>query len=149
MNLINLIINLRKVNICSYYKLFNYQYILKQYRTNDWENYLDKSKLNKFQKNLIHRDTNFEIFLINWPVEYESKIHNHASNGCLMKILQGNLQEKIYSNQLDLLENNIKNEGDISYIDDFIGYHSINNDRDFNANTIHVYSPPLHETDYF
>ena len=34
------------------------------------------------------------MFLINWPIEYQSNIHNHADYGCLMKVLQGNLQEK-------------------------------------------------------
>lgn len=149
MNLTNLISNLRRVDISNYHKLFRYHIFLKQYRTDDWLNYLDKSNLNKFQKNLIQRDKNFEVFLINWPVEYESNIHNHASHGCLMKILQGNLKENIYSTQLDLLETKIKNKGNVSYIDDSIGYHSIHNQYDFNATSIHVYSPPLHKTDYF
>ena len=149
MNLTNLISNLRRVDISQYHKLFRYQCVLNNYRSNDWLDYLDKSKVNNFQKNLIQRDNDFEMFLINWPIEYESKIHNHADYGCLMKVLQGNLQENIYSKQLDLLETKFKRKGDVSYIDDSIGYHSINTLNDLSSVSIHIYSPPLHKTDYY
>ena len=149
MNLTNLISNLRKVDISNYHKLFRYQVFLKQYKSNDWLNYLDKSKVNNFQKNLIQRDENFELFLINWPIEYQSNIHNHAENGCLMKVVQGELQENIYSKQLDLLETKFKTKGNVSYIDDSIGYHSIYNNNDFTSSSLHVYSPPLHKTHYY
>ena len=149
MNLTNLISNLRRVDISNYNKLFRYNVLLKNYRTEDWLEYLDKSKIYKYQKNLIHRDKQFEMYLINWPIEYQSTIHNHAVNGCLMKVLQGQLQEKIYTDQLDFIESNLKYKGDVSYIDDTIGYHSINNNDTNNATTLHIYSPPLHKTVYY
>ena len=149
MNLTNLISNLRRVDISKYNKLFRYQCFLNNYRSNDWLHFLDKTKINNFQKNLIQRDNNFEMFLINWPVEYQSNIHNHADYGCLMKVLQGSLQENIYSKQLDLLETKFKTKGNVSYIDDSIGYHSINTLNDLSSVSIHIYSPPLHKTDYY
>ena len=149
MNLTNLISNLRRVDISNYNKLFRYSALLKNYRTEDWIEYLDKSKIQKFQKNIIHRDNQFEMYLINWPIEYQSTIHNHAENGCLMKVLQGHLEEKIYTDQLDFIESNLKYKGDISYIDDTIGFHSVNNNDTINATTLHIYSPPLHKTEYF
>ena len=149
MNLTNLISKLRKVDISNYNKLFRYNMFLKNYKTEDWLNYLDKSQIHNFQKNLVLRDNQFEIYLINWPFEYISNIHNHAENGCLMKVLQGQLQEELYTDKLDLIETNIKYKGDVSYIDNSIGYHSINNRAPFNTTSLHVYSPPLHKTDYY
>ena len=149
MNLTNLISNLRRVDISNYNKLFRYSALLKNYRTEDWIEYLDKSKIQKFQKNIIHRDNQFEMYLINWPIEYQSTIHNHAENGCLMKVLQGHLEEKIYTDKLDFIESKLKYKGDISYIDDTIGFHSVNNNDTINATTLHIYSPPLHKTEYF
>ena len=149
MNLTNLISNLRRVDISNYNKLFRYSALLKNYRTEDWIEYLDKSKIYKYQKNLIQRDEQFEVHLINWPTQYQSTIHNHAENGCLMKVLQGQLEENIYTDQLDFIESNLKCKGDISYIDDTIGYHSVSNNDTINSISLHIYSPPLHKTDYY
>ena len=149
MNLTNLISNLRRVDISNYNKLFRYGVLLKNYRTEEWIEYLDKSKIYKYQKNLIHQDKQFEMYLINWPQQYQSTIHNHSVNGCLMKVLQGQLEEKIYTDQLDFIESNLKYKGDVSYIDDTIGYHSISNNDTINTISLHIYSPPLHKTDYF
>ena len=73
------------------------------------------------------------MYLINWPVEYQSTIHNHADYGCLMKVLQGSLQEKIYTDQLDFIESKFIYKGDVSYIHDSIGFHSICNNDSFNT----------------
>ena len=34
----------------------------------------------------------------------KSKIHNHAAHGCLMKILDGKIEENLYNSQLDLMD---------------------------------------------
>ena len=59
MNLTNLISNLRRVDISNYHKLFRYHIFLKQYRTDDWLKYLNKSNLNNLQKNLIQQGKKF------------------------------------------------------------------------------------------
>lgn len=148
-NLRYLINNFRKSNISWNTPLFKYQHCLKEYTAPDWKNYVDKDRINEFQKNLIHRDKNFEIFLIHWPKDYISQIHNHSSNGCLLKMLEGNLVERIYSPQLDFLDEYYRYSQEISYLDNKIGYHSIENISNKNSNSIHIYSPPLHETEYY
>ena len=62
--------------------------------------------------------------------------------------LQGQLEENIYTGQLDFIESS-KCKGDISYIDDTIGYHSVSNNDTINSISLHIYSPPLHKTDYY
>ena len=71
-----------------------------------------------------------------------SKIHNHSSNGCWLKILQGSIEEKIYNNKFDIIKYNIQNIGDISFIKDEIGYHSIQNTENDITVSLHVYNPP-------
>ncbi len=148
-NLGYLVSRLRNVNFSRSQKLFKYESILKSYKSSDWNNFLNPKYINQFQKNLVHRDQQFEIYLINWPYEYAGGIHNHSENGCLLKILKGGLRENIYHTNLDLLESKEKYAPDISYLDDSIGYHSIRNINTTNSISLHIYSPTYHTTQYF
>lgn len=145
----NLISSLRSVNISAYQKLFRYETFLRSYTSPDWNNFVNQKNINLFQKNLVHRDKQFEIFLINWPIDYQSQIHNHAEYGCLLKVLKGGLQERIYHPNLDLLDVKDRNCNSISYLDDSIGYHRVRNTNITNSVSLHIYSPPFHSTQYF
>lgn len=149
MNLGNLIRNLNLVDISKYNKLFRYQVFLQNYNNQDWKKHLDICKLDKFQRNLVSREEQFEIYIINWPGNWESKIHDHANYGCLLKVLDGNLEETIYSPQLELLKTNYLRKKSVGYLDNTIGFHSVKNKDYSNSVSIHVYSPPLHKTEYF
>ena len=145
----NLISGLRQINISRTQKLFRYELFLRSYNSPDWNNFVNYQKINEFQKNLVHRDLDFEIFLINWPIDYQSKIHNHSENGCLLKVLKGNLLENIYHPNLELLDSKKRYTHQISYLDDSIGYHNVQNIDTTNSVSMHIYSPPYHSTQYF
>ena len=69
-----------------------------------------------------------DIYFFKWKPNIQTKIHNHSSSGCLMILLNGNLQENIYDSSLQLVEKKIYNKFlNISYIYDKIGYHDIQN----------------------
>ena len=61
---------------------------------------------------------------------------------CFYKILEGNLIEYLYDNNINLIEMKNLPKNDINYIDDTIGYHKMNNNEDYGAVSIHLYSPP-------
>ena len=42
----------------------------------------------------LYRNNDFEILLINWDKHQGSPIHNHADNGCVLKMMKGELFEK-------------------------------------------------------
>ena len=118
------------------------KYLLDKYNSNDWEKYQKFSKMN-YERNLIFRDKNYEIFLICWDYNQFSPIHNHADNGCLYKVIQGQLSEFKYDvNTLSLIESSNLNKNFVSYIDNDIAYHKIGNDLKEKAMSIHIYSPP-------
>ena len=76
----------------------------------------------------------------------ESKIHNHASNGCLFKLLDGNLKENLYhTNTLDLIKTNYYvNQNNLYDTTQFINnnyYHKMFNISNYNAYSLHIYSP--------
>ena len=148
MSFSQLVSNLKNVNIYQYQKLFKYEAFLKMYSGLEWKQYINFSNQN-YQRELMYRDLDFEIYTISWPSIVESKIHNHANYGCLMKVMQGKIDEKLYTPTLDLKKTNKLKTNQISYIDDSIGYHSISNPYTNNAVSLHIYSPPLHKTEYF
>ena len=104
----------------------------------------------------LFENKHIESYLIFWDPYSKSPIHNHATNGCYLKVLNGNIIEKKYryqyKNELCLLkEDNIDiiNSNEISFIDNTIGYHKIYNPNSFTVSSIHVYSPPNYITTKF
>ena len=101
-----------------------------------------------YQKNLIFRNNLYDIFIFNWTPMSKTKIHNHAKNGCIMKILDGELTNTIYNKNLEKINENSMIKNDVNFISDDIGYHSISN-VNYNSMSIHIYSPPNHVTKYY
>tara|TARA_Y100000389_G_C17263058_1_gene413985 strand:+ start:117 stop:605 length:489 start_codon:yes stop_codon:yes gene_type:complete len=85
----------------------------------------------------------FDCYLIFWGPKALSKIHDHADNGCVYKILKGSLKETTFFN-INLLERSKKilGVGEIGEIHNDEGYHSMENLLDSVVVSIHFYSPP-------
>ena len=110
--------------------------------------FIDKIKYNVRR---IYVNSEYEIVVITWDVNQHSGIHNHAENGCYMKVVQGELIENLYSAETLVVKQTtqIKESDGIRFIKDSIGYHSIGNAGNEVAVSVHVYSPPNHDTKYF
>ena len=64
------------------------------------------------------------MFLICWNKNQFSGIHNHSENGCIYKVVEGQLSEFLYDpNNLNLKQSTSFNTNSVAYIDDNIGYH--------------------------
>tara|TARA_B100000674_G_scaffold325840_1_gene271678 strand:- start:116 stop:568 length:453 start_codon:yes stop_codon:yes gene_type:complete len=123
-------------------KLNELNYLLEEYDDKDWEEYVNFSDKG-YTRNLIFRNKKYEIYLICWNTKQMSFIHNHPNNGCILKVLQGQLTEHKYNTEsLELIESMNHIIGSISYIDDNIGYHRVGNESKEQAISIHIYSPP-------
>lgn len=128
-------------------KLQNCKNILEEYNSMDYINYIpleynfnnygyQRIKLNEFSNNI------FEFILIIWKPNSLSKIHDHPENGCLMKILNGTIDEHEYNNKLEFKAYWKLSKGMISYIEKNNTLHSISNTSDEFAFTLHIYTPP-------
>ena len=148
MSLNFLISQFRRLDINQYHKLFRYAKILEQYQGLEWQAFRTYPKLN-YHRSLIHLDENFEIRMLEWAPKAKSRIHNHAPHGCLLKVLEGELEENIYNPQCDWIESRNLLGHEVSYLDDTIGYHSIRNNLDIPAVSLHIYSPPGHISEYY
>lgn len=84
---------LPKTNIITAYN------VLKQYNADDWKQYKPEYKC-AFNKQLIHDNTSYQLYLISWNRTI-SDWHAHSQYGCLLKVLEGELQEHV------IIKNNI------------------------------------------
>ena len=128
--------------------LVNYLFLVKQYNGRDWKQFVTINK-KTYQRTKVYECEFFDIFIITWDHNQESKIHNHASQGCINKVLKGELIETIYdTNTLEKITHKKNSINHINYIDDTIGYHKIQNKNNLSV-SLHIYSPPHFKTKYF
>jgi cysteine dioxygenase len=124
--------------------------ILDNYISHDWEKYAKKDIYSPYTRTLVYRNNLFEIYIIVWNVKARAKTHDHAENGCLMKILKGTLKEEQYNTETKILQNiQTYKEDSVSFIHDSLHLHSIENISNDISISLHIYSPPNHKTRYF
>ncbi|EWM21781.1 cysteine dioxygenase [Nannochloropsis gaditana] len=137
--------NLRNMKMCEPVKRLLGRLEL---RREDWSPYAfwDPDKL--YTRNLVATDgKTFTLLLLCWNPGKESPIHDHPCDGCWVKCAQGTVKETIY--QMDGGRSLVAEEekyfypGELSYIEDSLGFHKVGNpDPVIGAVTLHCYIPP-------
>ena len=117
------------------------------YKSDDWKKYINIPETG-YQRITLYSCIYFEIILICWSPKSESPIHDHSKNGCLMKILEGCLEEELYDTNIIKTNHFIRTKNDVNYIDNSIGYHKIYNNY-FPTYSLHIYSPINHSAQIF
>ena len=126
----------------NYNNLAKSKHILQSYNSNDWRKYANFYN-ETYMRNLIYRDKKLEILLICWLPGQQTKIHNHPKNGCLMKILDGNIKEITYDQyNSKILTSNTLPLDYVGYIDNSKCVHKMINHTDNKCVSLHIYSPP-------
>jgi cysteine dioxygenase len=120
-------------------KLIQYLPLMKKYEFSNFNSFI-KTDNSNYCRNTIFRNDQFEILILSWLPGQKTSIHYHPNNGCLMKILKGQLHETKFTNNAVIEE--IYKQNDTSYIHNDIGKHIIyNNSKDLTV-SLHIYSPP-------
>ena len=125
-------------------KLEDMKDIIKMYSGSDWELYERFSEIS-YTRNIAFRNDAFEIMIICWNGNQKTPIHDHPSNGCIVKLLKGSLIEesyKIIDGKPVLSKINELSKDSLSYQKGKDGIHRIVNPTDKHSITLHVYSPP-------
>lgn len=126
----------------------NIEYLLECYDSSDWICYVDHNATEIF-RNTVYLSPTIEVIIISWPAFYETLPHDHAYNGCWLKLLSGELCETLYNSQIEKLGHKKIASNQLSFMHNNFGYHSIKNELEVNCYSIHIYSPPKHKTKYF
>jgi predicted metal-dependent enzyme (double-stranded beta helix superfamily) len=121
--------------------------LVKKYNGDDWKQYVNFCT-KKYTRNLVYQNDLFDVYIICWNNKQESPIHDHADNGCVMKILEGRLIQELFDHNIKSTIKMPIFRNQVTYIDNDIGYHKI-----INTNTqtvsLHIYSPSSHQTKIF
>lgn len=125
--------------------------LLRNYNGEDWKQYTKKPNT-KYVRKLAYRDSTIDIYVITWNNLQESRVHDHPEEGCLMKVLQGSLEEDIYEirhGRAHYTETHEIENGHVGYQIGSFGLHNIKNPHNFNTVSIHIYSPPCYCPRYY
>ena len=132
--------------------------LLESYNSNDWK---DKVKHQKmwFDNPIIQNDTSreikniktpvffneskyFDMYIIGFPPNYSTNIHDHTNKDCYIKVLDGELMEKRYN--LSKLSHSqlLYNDSPVSTIGHIKNnvFHSVENLLDSPTYTLNIYS---------
>lgn len=116
--------------------------IFELYSGIDWKKYVKFNK-EKYHREIVYNNILFDIIIISWIAGQKSKIHDHPTRGCLMKVLEGELHENVYKfnteHKLELLKSNILLPGKIAYKECDSVLHDIM--ATCNTISVHIYSP--------
>ena len=121
----------------------------------DWEEFakFDQSKPHTYTRNLVDKGNGkYNLIVLYWPGKgHNSGIHNHADSHCFMKVLSGTLKETSFKRPDESAGERpmqkTKSESlyidEVTYIDDSIGLHCVENPETDPAVSLHLYWPPF------
>ncbi len=106
-----------------------------------------------YTRNCIERTDDFELLLLCWNPGDSTPIHCHGEQRCWVYQVSGRMKEVIYKENED---NNINPDserrlksGDICYMDDSLGYHTLHNNSDARSMSLHLYARPIDTCTYY
>ena len=110
-----------------------------------WEKYVVFEN-DCYKRNVVFRNERFEFILICWDKGQSTPLHDHPHQGCIMRVLEGELtEERIHKNNKS---SHILLEGQISFMCNDYGEHVVYNSTDKKSISLHIYSPPDYYEEY-
>ena len=106
-----------------------------------------------YTRNCIVDTENFELILICWGAGQATAIHDHDGEECWVKVIDGKLKETIYKQNvagvLNVVKSTISKPNDISYMKDFMGFHTLENIANKKSMSLHLYAKPIRKCRIF
>ncbi|MEZ4857808.1 MAG: cysteine dioxygenase family protein [Flavobacteriaceae bacterium] len=109
-------------------------------------------KTEGYTRNCIARSAHFELVLLCWNAGDATPIHDHDGQKCWVYQVKGSISEKRYDyNHGNLTETFCTrlHPGKLTYMKDCMGFHSLVNDSNECATTLHLYMNPIDFCGYF
>jgi cysteine dioxygenase len=125
--------------------------ILSEYTAtqDDWKRYaLFRPEM--YTRNLVARNEHFEMLILCWSENQASPIHNHAGQNCWMAVLEGTIEEALYSppsgngaGPLTVRNTKLYSPGRVAFINDDIALHRVRPSAGGRGISLHLYSKPI------
>lgn len=107
----------------------------------------------KYIRNGIYKDDNFEIILICWEKGQQTPVHCHGGEECWMCLLEGELEEVFYikdeNETLSKVKSHKMNFSKCFYINDTLGLHKLKNSFNGRSLSLHIYAKPILECSFY
>lgn len=101
----------------------------------------------KYTRNCIDRTERYELLLLCWEKGLETPVHCHGGEECWVHMVSGKIKEIRVKERLEgglITESEeVMEEGDISYMNDQMGFHSLHNLAAGRSMSLHLYMNPI------
>ena len=113
------------------------------YNASDYVRYLTEGEYNScnYKRIPINKCSLFDMYIIVWKPGAQSPVHYHPKNGCYMKVLHGELDEFLFHNNCNVHSMDTRKENYIGFMKKDYMLHSIENNTNSIAISLHIYSP--------
>jgi cysteine dioxygenase len=108
-----------------------------------------------YTRNCIARTKEFELILLCWEEGQETPIHCHNNQECWVYVVKGEFDEQRFvesekkDEAIEVEEEMQLGQDGISYMNDDMGYHSLENINNGRAMSLHLYMNPIDECNIF
>ena len=100
-----------------------------------------------YTRNCIERNDKYELILLCWKSGDETPIHDHDGQQCWVYQVDGELIEQRFKADENgkLMQTNelLVKPGEVSYMEDNMGYHLLKNESTSKAMSLHLYMQPI------
>lgn len=101
----------------------------------------------KYTRNCVVENDAFELILICWEPGQSTPIHDHGGEKCWVYVMEGEIKETLYDKASEgqpiVKRSTTSKTGDVSFISDVMGCHSLENPTDSRTCTLHLYAKPI------
>ena len=120
-------------------------------RHDDWKRYamFDPTC---YTRNLVGRNPHFEMLVLCWSAGQQSPIHNHAGQNCWMSVMEGEIEETLFTPSVEEGEgplvqgkSRIYPRGRVGFINDDVALHRVRPVAGTRGISLHLYSKPIDE----
>ena len=105
-----------------------------------------------YTRNLVGRNEHFEMLILCWNVGQQSPIHNHAGQNCWMAVLEGKVEETLFTpsggERLGPLvqgPSRVYVPGRVGFINDDVALHRVRPPAGERGISLHLYAKPIDE----
>jgi cysteine dioxygenase len=124
--------------------------VLSRYRGQDWRERVSFDG-DRYQRVVLFSRESYDIYLLCWLKGQASPIHDHPDNGCLLRVMEGQLDEQQFrvepGDGLSPLGGGRLAAGDLSYLERQSVVHRIEALTD--TVSLHIYSPPNYRSNHY
>jgi len=107
----------------------------------------------KYTRNCMYKDSQFELLLLCWNEDQETSIHDHDGEDCWVYLLKGEMEEVFYSlndsNYLKEEQSQLIKPHQLSFMNDRIGLHRLRNRFKGKSMSLHLYAKPIEQCNFY